>query len=164
MATTSKEHHYDVRVRWTGNTGSGTRSYRGYERAHDVEAPGKPVLQGSADPSFRGDATRWNPEELLVAALAQCHMLSYLALAVGAKVDVVAYEDAATATMVTHADGSGSFTEVTLHPVVTIADPAMSEEAERLHERAHRACFIANSVAFPVHHEPRIRVADRSEG
>ncbi|GAA3751322.1 organic hydroperoxide reductase OsmC/OhrA [Spinactinospora alkalitolerans] len=159
MAANSKEHHYDVRVRWTGNTGSGTTGYRDYARSHDIEVAGKPVLQGSADPSFRGDAERWNPEELLVAALSQCHMLSYLAVAVAAKVDVVGYEDAATATMVTNPDGSGQFTEVTLHPVVTVAEPAMLEAAEALHEKANSVCFIARSVNFPVHHSPTAHAA-----
>ncbi|RCV50625.1 OsmC family protein [Marinitenerispora sediminis] len=154
-----KHHHFEVRVRWTGNTGAGTTGYRSYERSHDVEADGKPPLPGSAAVAFRGDADRWNPEELLMAALSQCHMLSYLAVAVAAKVNVVDYTDTATGTMVTHADGSGEFTEVTLHPVVTVADPESADTARRLHRRASELCFIARSVNFPVHHEPVIRTA-----
>ncbi|MFC7327717.1 OsmC family protein [Marinactinospora rubrisoli] len=159
-----KQHHFEVRVRWTGNTGSGTTGYRSYERSHEVEAAGKPTLPGSADVAFRGDASRWNPEELLMAALSQCHMLSYLAVAVAAKVNVVDYTDTATGTMVTRLDGSGEFTEVTLHPVVTVAAAESVDTAERLHERASELCFIARSVNFPVRHEPVIRVADTRVG
>jgi len=154
-----KSHHYEVSVEWTGNTGSGTATYRGYGRDHDVSAPGRPTLKGSADKAFRGDPDRWNPEDFLLAALSECHMLSYLALSVTAGVDVVGYRDTATATMVTHADSSGEFTEAVLHPVVTVADAAMLEKAEHLHEAAARACFIARSVNFPVRHEPVIEVA-----
>ncbi|MBV2362703.1 OsmC family protein [Streptomonospora nanhaiensis] len=154
-----KSHHYEVAVRWTGNTGSGTAGYRAYERSHDITAEGRPTLPGSADAAFRGDPARWNPEDLLVAALSECHMLSYLALSVAAGVNVVAYTDTATGTMVTHRDSSGEFTEVTLHPVVTVAEAGMVGAAAELHERAHRACFIARSVNFPVRHEPEIRVA-----
>ncbi|MBB6173225.1 organic hydroperoxide reductase OsmC/OhrA [Nocardiopsis mwathae] len=154
-----KVHHYEVRTRWTGNTGSGTTRYRDYGRSHDIEAEGRPVIRGSADAAFRGDPSRWNPEDLLVSALSECHMLSYLALAVAAKVNVVAYEDRATGTMVTRADSSGDFSEVTLHPVVTVADASMVEVAEKLHRRANQVCFIARSVNFPVHHEPVIEVA-----
>ena len=71
-------HRYDVTVTWTGNDGEGTKSYRSYRRDHDVDAPGRPTVPGSSDPAFRGDPSRWNPEQLLVAALSQCHMLSYL--------------------------------------------------------------------------------------
>ncbi|WP_173434310.1 OsmC family protein [Allosalinactinospora lopnorensis] len=154
-----KSHHYEIRTRWTGDTGTGTLSYRGFERAHDIEADGKPALLGSADSAFRGDPARWNPEYFLVAALSECHMLSYLALAVSAKVNVVGYEDRATGTMVTHADASGEFVEVTLHPVVTVAEAVMVDAAEALHKKANEKCFIVRSVDFPVHHEPVTRVA-----
>ncbi|GAA1758206.1 MULTISPECIES: OsmC family protein [Streptomonospora] len=154
-----KVHHYRVSVRWTGNTGEGTTGYRSFERSHDVEAEGRPVLKGSADSAFRGDPARWNPEDLLVSALSECHMLSYLALAPAAGVDVVAYTDTATAAMTTHRDGSGEFDEAVLHPVVTVAEAGMAEAARSLHEKAHEKCFIARSVNFPVRNEPEIRVA-----
>ncbi|QBI52663.1 OsmC family protein [Streptomonospora litoralis] len=155
-----KHHHYEVRVTWTGNTGSGTAGYRAFERAHDVEAAGRPVLKGSADAAFRGDPARWNPEDQLVSALSECHMLSYLSLAPSAGVNVVAYTDTATGTMTTHRDASGEFDEVVLHPVVTVAEQGMAETARRLHEKAHEVCFIARSVNFPVRNEPEIRVAE----
>lgn len=150
MTDLHKTHRYQLALRWTGNTGAGTRSYRGYERAHEISAPGKPVLVGSSDPAFRGDATRYNPEELLVAALAACHMLWYLHLCVEHGIVVTAYEDQPQGQMIETADGGGRFTEVVLHPVVTVPTDADVALAEALHERAHALCFIANSMNFPV--------------
>ena len=148
------EHRYALTVTWTGNTGDGTSSYRGYRRTHTVTAEGPPELLGSADRTFHGDGERWNPEQLLVASLAQCHMLSYLHVCVQAGVVVTEYVDAATGAMATEGDGSGRFTEVVLHPVVTVSEPGMVEAATTAHRRAHELCFIANSVSFPVRHEP----------
>lgn len=160
-----REHGYHVTLRWTGNTGVGTASYQEYERDHDVIAPGKPTLiQGTADPAFRGDAERWNPEELLVASLAQCHMLTYLALCSLGRVVVTAYEDAARGTMRETPGGGGQFAEVVLSPAVTVAERGMVEAATALHEPAHEQCFIARSVNFPVRHEPVIRVAAGEAG
>jgi organic hydroperoxide reductase OsmC/OhrA len=153
------EHRYALTVTWTGNTGDGTSSYRGYRRTHTVTAEGPPELLGSADRTFHGDRERWNPEQLLVASLAQCHMLSYLHVCVRADVVVTEYVDAATGAMATEADGSGRFTEVVLHPMVTVSDPGMVEAATTAHRRAHELCFIANSVSFPVRHEPVVRPA-----
>jgi organic hydroperoxide reductase OsmC/OhrA len=147
------EHRYALTVKWTGNLGEGTASYRGYSRDHDVEIPGLPVLRGSADPTFHGDRTRCNPEQLLLAALAQCHMLSFLHVAVKHGVVVSAYEDHAEGLMRTNRDGSGQFESVTLKPRVTVAAPAAAELGE-LHAEANRLCFIARSVNFPVLHEP----------
>jgi organic hydroperoxide reductase OsmC/OhrA len=146
------QHAYAVEVSWTGNTGSGTSDYRSYRRTCVVRASGKPELAGSADPHFRGDADRWNPEELLVAALSQCHLLSFLHAATAAGVVVVGYTDAATGTMVTSGNG-GRMTSVVLHPEVTVASSSMVEQVPALHETAHRDCFIASSVNFPVTHE-----------
>ncbi|MFD9702295.1 OsmC family protein [Lentzea sp. NPDC059081] len=149
-------HQYEVDVVWTGNTGDGTSGYQAYERAHEVMVEGKPTIPGSSDPSFRGDRGRYNPEELLVASLSQCHMLWYLHLASVNGVVVTAYRDHATGTMAEHPDGSGRFTEVTLNPVVSVADPGTREKAQALHEKAHALCFIAASVNFPVRHEPMV--------
>ncbi len=151
-------HRYRVEVSWTGNRGSGTDGYRNYSRDHVIRVPGKPELAGSADPVFRGDATRHNPEDLLLAALSTCHMLSYLHMATVAGVVVMAYTDAAEGTMETSGDG-GRFVEVVLRPTVTISAGSDPARAEAAHEAAHHACFIANSVNFPVRCEPRIVVA-----
>lgn len=151
-------HNYRVDVEWTGNQGSGTSGYRAYGRDHVIRIAGKPELAGSSDPAFRGDAARHNPEDLLVAALSTCHMLAYLHMATVAGVVVTAYTDAAEGTMQTEGDG-GRFTEVVLRPTVTISAASDPAQAEAAHETAHHACFIANSVNFPVRCEPRIVVS-----
>lgn len=147
------EHRYRLDVTWQGNRGTGTSGYREYGRQVLLRAEGKPELAGSADVPFRGDADRWNPEELLVAALSQCHLLSYLHMAARAGVVVTAYTDSPVGVMLQEGIG-GHFTEVTLRPVVTVADPAHVELAASLHHEASAACFIAQSVNFPVRHEP----------
>jgi organic hydroperoxide reductase OsmC/OhrA len=153
-----KDHHYEALAIWTGAAEGGTTSYRAYSRSHTVQAGNKPVLDLSADPSFRGDAAKYNPEELLLAALSGCHMLSYLALASLKGLVVVAYEDTATGTMRQEGSG-GHFTEVVLHPVVTVVAGSDLTLAEHLHEDAGRDCFIAASMNFPVRHQVEIRVA-----
>ncbi|WP_430388660.1 OsmC family protein [Dyella sp. 20L07] len=152
------QHHYKVEVNWTGNTGAGTKTYQGYSREHEINIAGKPMISGSADPTFRGDASKYNPEDMLVTALSTCHMLSYLHQAVLAGVVVTAYSDNAEGTMETDVHG-GHFVEVVLRPVVTITAGSDPAKAEAAHEPAHHACFIANSVNFPVRCEPRIVVA-----
>ncbi|SHL03783.1 OsmC family protein [Actinacidiphila paucisporea] len=151
-------HTYRTGLRWTGNLGSGTSTYRAYERAHEVSAPGVPVLLGSSDPAFRGDASRWNPELLLLAALSECHMLAYLHLCAVNGVTVTAYTDQAAGTMTQTPDGGGHFTDALLSPVVEVADEATVEKATALHADAHRLCFIASSVNFPVRHAPTVTV------
>ena len=158
----SAHHGYAVRIEWTGNRGEGTASYRAYGRDHRILAGGKNhAIDGSSDRTFHGDAERWNPEELVIAALAQCHMLSYLHVASANGLVVVDYSDDATGTLETVGDG-GRLTEATLRPIVTLAAHHTRADADRagaLHERASELCFIANSVSFPVHHEPSIRIA-----
>jgi organic hydroperoxide reductase OsmC/OhrA len=151
-------HVYATRLRWTGAAQGATTSYRAYSRDYAIEADGKPELRGSADPHFRGDATRYNPEDLLVAALSACHLLSYLAECALAGVAVVAYEDDAHGEM-TVIDGVMRFREVVLRPKVAIADGSRIDEAIALHEKAHAICFIASSVNFPVRHEAVVTVA-----
>ncbi len=152
------QHHYQVQVQWTGNRGTGTSSYRGYGRDHIIRGEGLPDLVGTADPTFHGDRDRWNPEQLLLAALTQCHMLSYLHLAVKNGITVTSYSDAAEGTLHLNRDGSGQFTEVVLHPHVVVSEKAHAEKAQTLHVPAHSVCFIARSVNFPVHHQPKTGV------
>ncbi len=150
------QHSYEVAVEWQGNRGTGTSDYRSYGREHLITAAGKPDISGSADRAFRGDTERWNPEELLLAALSQCHLLSYLHVAASHGIVVTAYSDAASGVMEQTGGGGGHFVSATLRPVVTISagDP---ELAQRLHQEANAQCFIAASVNFPVHHEPTLR-------
>jgi organic hydroperoxide reductase OsmC/OhrA len=152
-----RKHEYKTSLRWTGNRGAGTLDYRAYARDYEITGPSKAAtLPGSSDPHFRGDATRYNPEDLLVASLSACHLLSYLHLCAVNKIVVTAYEDDATGAMAENADGSGQFTEVTLRPRVTITAESDAAKAAALHEDAGKLCFIARSVNFPVHHEPVI--------
>jgi organic hydroperoxide reductase OsmC/OhrA len=155
-----KSHTYRAVVEWTGNQGTGTSGYKDYSRAHEITVPGaaRPPIPGSSDPAFRGDPTRWNPEDLLVASVAACHKLWYLHLCTVAKVIVTAYRDEAVGTMAEDARGLGRFTEIVLHPVVTIAAGSDSQKAAALHEKAHDMCFIANSINFPVRCVPDIRI------
>jgi len=151
----ASQHRYEVSVSWSGET----RGYESYSRAHRIAINGKPTIAASADPAFLGDAGLPNPEDMLLAALSACHMLWYLHLCAVRGVVVTAYEDRAEATMV-EAPRAGRFTEVVLRPVVTITPDSNAELARSLHERAHAECFVANSVNFPVRHEPSIKGKD----
>ena len=151
-----REHQYALQMVWTGNNGEGTRTYSGYRRDHIFRATGKPDIPGSSDPAFRGDRQRYNPEELLVASLSSCHMLWYLHLCAENSIVVVAYEDAPRGTLELADDGSGAFTSVELRPTVTITAESDAVRAKELHHQAHRNCFIANSVNFPVRVEQTV--------
>jgi organic hydroperoxide reductase OsmC/OhrA len=153
-----KQHHYRAVVAWTGDKAFGTRSYRDYGRDHEIRAEGKPYIPGSSDPNFRGDATRWNPEELLVASVSACHKLWYLHLCSVAGVVVTAYEDHAEGEMLESEDGGGRFTSVTLRPKARLAAGSDPARAAALHHDAHEKCFIANSVNFPITVEPTFEI------
>jgi len=153
----SRQHHYTISIEWTGNKGSGTRDYRAYTRDHFVQISGKPEIPMSSDPTFRGDKTRYNPEELLVASLSSCHMLWYLHLCAEAGIIVTDYTDQAQGIMEETPDGGGYFKEVILNPTVTVTEANMLERADALHKKAHELCFIANSVNFRVIHQPKAR-------
>ncbi|MEB3068773.1 OsmC family protein [[Mycobacterium] vasticus] len=155
----SRQHRYDnLAVRWIGNAGTGTSSYRAYGRDHDITGRGLPLIPGSADPVFRGDPARWNPEQLQIIALSQCHMLWYLHFAAESGVIVTAYEDKPAGVMAIDADGGGHFEKVTLRPRVTITSGSDARLAAQLHAKVPAVCFIARSVNFPVEHEPEIVV------
>lgn len=156
----AKEHHYKATTTWTGNEGTGTSNYRAYSRNHIISIEGKEDIKGSSDPSFRGDRTRYNPEEMLVSSLSTCHMLWYLHFCSEAGVIVTDYKDEASGIMTEDAKGAGVFKEVTLHPHVTVADASMVEKAESLHAKANEYCFIANSVNFPVKHQASCEVGE----
>jgi organic hydroperoxide reductase OsmC/OhrA len=153
------EHRYVLRTTWTGDRGTGTSGYRDYDRAVTIEVDGKPDLLASSDKPFRGDPTRWNPEDLLLASLSECHLLSYLHACVQAGVAVIGYHDEASGVMVEDGRGGGAFREVVLRPHVVVTDESMVDAATAAHAQAHEWCFIANSVNFPVRHEPTIAVA-----
>lgn len=154
-----RTHRYRTRVEWTGNLGRGTADYKAYSRDHVVSAPGRPPIDGSSDPAFRGDAGRYNPEDMLVGSLSSCHMLWYLHLCATAGVTVLAYADDAEGEMAQTPEGGGRFVSAMLRPVVTVAAGTDRERALALHHEAHRLCFIANSVNFPVGIEPSLEIA-----
>jgi organic hydroperoxide reductase OsmC/OhrA len=156
---TDRRHSYSVRLDWTGNEGSGTSAYRAYSRSHQISAPGKAAIAGSSDPVFRGDAGRWNPAELLIAALAACHQLWYLHLCADAGIVVVEYNDNASGVEIEQPDGAGQFESVTLRPHAKLASGADEGLARRLHDAAAEKCFIARSVSFKVRHEPTFAIA-----
>ena len=147
-------HDFTGNVTWTGAGSEGTSSYTSYERDHEIVVDGKPVLLGSSDPAFRGKADRYNPEELFVAALSQCHMLWALHMAARAGVVVIGYEDRATGTMRVESAGAGQFIEVTLHPRLTVLGDVTESVIDQIHADAHAHCFIARSVNFPVRLAP----------
>ncbi len=155
----ARQHYYKATINWTGNRGEGTSGYRTYDRAHTITVQNKAPIQASSDPAFMGDATRYNPEELLLASLSSCHMLWYLHLCADNGIIVMDYKDDASGIMEEAATGSGKFTEVTLHPLVKIKDASMLEKAKDLHSEANQKCFIANSCNFPVKHEVQVEVA-----
>jgi organic hydroperoxide reductase OsmC/OhrA len=148
----SKIHEYQLAIVWTGNQGVGTTRYDAYERSHTVSIDGKVDILASSDTPFRGDSMLHNPEDMLLAALSSCHMLWYLHLCADAGVIVTAYSDKPRGKMIQLDNGGGHFEEVMLHPIVTVQDAAMIDQANALHDIAHQKCFIANSVNFLVTH------------
>ncbi len=151
-----KTHHYNVSVEWTGNEGKGTQSYKSYNRGHTIKAASKNhEIQASSDPSFLGDPSRYNPEELFLSSLSSCHMLWYLHLCSVHKIIVTEYLDKATGIMQEDENGSGRFTEVTLRPHVKVKDAQMIAKANELHAEANKMCFIANSCNFKIGHEAK---------
>lgn len=158
MSGANEPHRFECRLVWTGAMKGSTANYDTYSREYRVDFQGKPSIRASSAPAFRGDPALHNPEDLLVAALSGCHALSYLALCARGGVLVTSYEDEVYGTM-ERVNGVVKFTEVMLHPKVTIAPGSDGEKARALHERAHAICFVANSVNFPVRNQPTISVA-----
>ena len=154
-----EQHNYKLTIKWTGNKGTGTSGYKAFDRSHSIIADNKVEIEGSSDPAFRGDKTKHNPEELLLAAVSSCHMLWYLHLCAVEGIIVMDYADNATGTMNETDNGGGKFTEITLHPVVIITDNLMIEQANGIHRKANELCFIANSLNFKVFHKPTCKVA-----
>ena len=143
-------HHFTARIEWTGNNGTGTSAYTAYERSHVLSVDGKEALACSSAPVFRGDGSLYNPEDMLLYSVAACHMLWFLHCCADAGVVVTGYVDTPEGTLASDGDGIGRFTEIILHPQVALADPSREHELAALHAKAHRHCFIANSLSTPV--------------
>ena len=154
-----REHHYAATITWQGGV-SGTTRRGDHSRNHEIAIPGKPVILGSSDPGFRGDAARHNPEDLLVASLSACHMLWFLSLCGQAGIVVTGYVDRAEGAMTEDRDGGGRFIRVVLKPEITLAPGSDRDRADALHHDAHDKCFIAQSVNFPVTVEATYRADD----
>ena len=153
----SQRHQYAIQLHWADEAGKGTVTYSSYSRDFHWRSGLKAVQHGSADPSFRGDEQKYNPEEQFLSAISSCHMLWYLHLCADHQVVVRSYEDDAEGQMVTDDSGGGRFIEVKLRPVVLIDDFVEKRElALALHHQAAAKCFIANSCNFPILHDPRI--------
>ena len=154
----SKSHRYQVKIEWTGNLGEGTRGYKSYARSHRISAPGKEPILASSDPAFRGDPMKYNPEEMLVASISTCHMLWFLHLASVNDIIIVDYQDHPEGLMQETSNGGGFFEQVLLKPSIVVNHPVENDKIEELHQQANKLCFIANSVKFPVLHQPEIIV------
>lgn len=157
----SIQHTYQSTITWTGNKGTGTSAYRAYDRNHSISVEGKTEISASSDPAFRGDKTKHNPEDLFLASISSCHMLWYLHLCSEAGIIVEEYTDHASGIMQIREDGGGSFSEVTLKPLVKVSENSMIEKAKELHHKANELCFIANSCNFPIKHEAEIVVGEK---
>jgi organic hydroperoxide reductase OsmC/OhrA len=149
----AQRHDYSSRIRWTGDRGEGTKTYRGYDRTWRIETPGKPVIECSNDPLLGGDPARPNPEDLLLSSLSACHMLWYLHLACNAGIVVLGYEDEPLGVGETTPDGAGRFIEAALRPRITVPRGTDLARADAVHHEIHKVCFIARSVSFPVRYE-----------
>ncbi|MCG2461641.1 OsmC family protein [Flavobacteriaceae bacterium F89] len=154
-----KIHNYKVKIEWTGNEGEGTLDSNSYNRNHKIVVAGKyDGIKGSSDPSFLGDKSRYNPEDLFLSSVSACHMLCYLHICSVHKIIVTEYLDNAVGIMEETESGSGKFTEITLHPKVKITDQGMIAKANKLHEEANKMCFIANSCNCKIGHNPNTSI------
>lgn len=147
---------FEVRVAWPADAAQKLPPDAAFSRNNWLGAPGKPEVFGSSPVVFGGEARGYNPEELMTLSLSQCHLLTYLALAAKRGIRVLRYEDNASARLGKNAEGRTQMVEVVLRPRVTVAAGTRVDDAKALHERAHAACFMANSVNFPVRNEPEI--------
>ena len=149
-----RKHQYTVTMQWTGNKGTGTSSYTAYGREHSILSENKQEILCSSDPIFRGDKTKYSPEDLFVASISACHMLWYLHLCADNGIVVIDYTDNPIGNLQESSYGSGHFTDVTLFPTVTVKDKSMVDKANELHVKAHELCFIANSCNFEIFIKP----------
>jgi organic hydroperoxide reductase OsmC/OhrA len=150
-------HEYNATIEWTGNRGTGTSGYTDYDRSHTISVENKMDIDASADPHFKGDASKYNPEDMFLTSIASCHMLWYLHLCADNGIIVQQYVDKPFGLMVTEAGGSGKFTKIELHPTVTVQDESTRKLAADLHHKAHKMCFLSNSVNFDITIHPEIK-------
>ena len=156
----SDAHQFETTLRWPAQASQAMPPSPAFSRNNILGGTGKPDVPGSSPAIYGGDSSRYNPEELLLMSLAECHMLTYLAIAAKKNITVVAYEDHATGTLGFAEAGTPgakmSMQSVILHPRVTVAKGTNLTDAQAMHEKAHANCFMANSVNFPVTHVAEI--------
>jgi organic hydroperoxide reductase OsmC/OhrA len=155
MSVTST-HEFKTQTEWTGNTGEGTTTYEGYNREYTISSEGKENILGSSAAGFRGDVSKFNPEDLFIASLSSCHMLWYLHLCADNGIKVISYIDSTEATLGVFLNGKGFFQHITLKPQVVVEDPAHIQKAIALHQKANKMCFLANSLRLPLKHVPTV--------
>jgi len=155
MLSRMADHTYSISLTWTGNQGTGTSGLRDFTRDSECSSENHPSIPLSTDPGFLGDGSRYNPEELLAAALSNCHMLSFLFLCTQAKIIVTGYQDDATVIRTADPGQLGKLTSAVLKPQVTLEDEAQRVEADALHQKAHHMCLIAQAMSIPVQIEPQ---------
>ena len=150
-------HTYTARLDWSGSTGVG---YESYERTHTVRCDeAEATLTLSSDPVFLGDPSLLDPEQLLVAAASSCQLLSFLAGAARARIDVLEYTDDAEGTM-DDSEQPAWVQRIVLHPRIVVAPGTSEDRVRRLVELGHRHCFIANSLKSEMTIEPTIEVLE----
>lgn len=147
------QHCYQSKITWTGDRGQGTVGYRDYDRTWEIRTPGKSVIVCSNDPLLGGDASKANPEDLLLASLSACHMLWYLHLACKAGIVVLGYQDVAEGIGETSANGAGRFLSATLRPTIRLECGIDVAAADAIHREIKQYCFIARSLNFPITYE-----------
>ena len=152
-------HIFKAQVNWELTEGESTKNPRSFSRNHTVSIANKKAdMEVPAAKPFRGDETCYNPEDLLLSALASCHMMSYLYVCAQNNIEVLSYTDNAEGILEVQPTGSGAFSKVILNPVVTIKNELQKELALSLHEKANTLCFIANSCNFPISHHAKVVV------
>ncbi len=152
----SDTHTFETTLAWPADAAQKLPPDPAFSRNSVLAAPGKPVIVASSPAVFGGDTARYNPEEMLMLSLSQCHLLTYLAIAAKKRMGILKYEDRVVGTLGMGASGKMQMVDVLLRPRVTVAKGTNLTDAHALHETAHASCFMANSVNFTVRNEPLI--------
>ena len=144
------EHKYQLKLNWTG--GSEIDAIQN-DRMYEVLIDRKPTIYGSADKPFFGDPEKYNPEDLLLAALSACHMMSFMYVCRKLGIKVYHYEDHATGLLKINQDGTGQFEFAELKPKVKADHMPDGMIFKELNSRAAKLCFIKRSINFTVNYK-----------
>ncbi|WP_066220794.1 OsmC family protein [Formosa haliotis] len=152
----SSTFQFKIYNQWNSESAQDEKKAGGSLKTHQVFLEDGKHMEVSAAKPFKGDASKYNPEELLMAALSSCHFMSYKYVCDKAGILIKGYKDEVEGVLVLNADGSGAFTKITLKPTVILHDISQRDLAITLHDEASKLCFIANSCAFPIVYKPAI--------